>query len=414
MSKLALQVQVFGEAQRSMLLATRPRALKVLHTGVPDRATLETLVASGLEMVVGRYVFPESGNDAEVETRCTKLISWADENLRWLLPRGVRVVLEVPYNEELQNGDALDRLCALTLRAMPRILAAGYDAAIGVFSEGNPSGQGHPNPFVDWPKFYPALRQARKYWADFPNGRVFLALHEYGVPSLGVVDGWHNFRYRKVWSGAPETGWAGLPADCLIPVLITESGVDGGIEGRREQGWRSYMDAPRYRDWLARTRAELEKDDFVWYSFVFLSGCYDQWKAFDVGDEVDLRAPFTRGARVPQWAPGGAPPPPPPTPAPIPPPEPTPSPVPPTFDVGEGFRALAATYPRMVGTYTEPTVYHFRGTDNEVGVARSDRGVAVWVKKTNAKYFLPDESLNVAADGGNRGSGAIRVLRWDG
>lgn len=292
MGSLSFQTQVAGEVARSMVRATWPRAYKVLQDGV-DRGLLEEMVAHGLELVVGRYVFPESGNPDEVGARCTKLLAWADENLRWLKDRGVRVVLEVPYNEELQNGEALDRLNALTLKAIPLLAARGYDVGIGVFSEGNPSGNA-ADPFVDWPRFHPALRAARASWLR-PGPRVFLCLHEYGVPSLGVVDTWHNFRYRRVWER--------LPTECRVPILITESGIDGGIEGKRAVGYRGYMDAKHYADWLWTTRTELNKDDYVWYSFVFGCGMGNDWGLFDVRDEVDLRPPLIRGLPARQWQP---------------------------------------------------------------------------------------------------------------
>ena len=293
MSKLAFQVQTVRDDVRSMVHATWPRAVKVLHTGV-DKTLLGEMADHGLELVVGRYVFPESGNAAEVDARVSTLLAWADDALGWLRSRGVRVVLEVPYNEELQNGEALDRLNALTLKAMTRIAGRGYDIGIGVFSEGNPAGQGPPAPFVDWPRFYPSLRAANAMWR-LTQTRAFLCLHEYSVPSLGVLDGWHNFRYRRVW--------ARLPEDCRIPILVTESGIDGGIEGRRKTGWRGYGDAAAYATWLATTRAELEKDDYVWFSFVFGCGMYDEWASFDVRDEVDLRPAFAQGAVAPKWRP---------------------------------------------------------------------------------------------------------------
>lgn len=294
MTKLALQVQVISPASTNMLRETKPRALKVLQDGVPDRATLEYLIANGLRLVVGRHTFTESGDPGELEGRLSKLLSWADQNLRWMLSRGVRVVLEIPYNEELQNGEALDRLSDLTIKGMAIIANSGYDIGIGVFSEGNPSGQGHPDPFVDWVRFYPALKTARGFWRATKT-RVFLCLHEYGIPALGVVDTWHNFRYRRVWERLPE--------DCKVPILITESGIDGGIEGQRAKGWRGYMDSRGYNDWLTTTRNELNKDPYVWFSFVFLSGCNNDWRLFDCGDEVDLRPAFTQGPPLAQWNP---------------------------------------------------------------------------------------------------------------
>lgn len=301
MNKLTAQIQTVtrGGAYKAWARAVWPKAIKVLEGGI-DLALLHEMVDHGLQQVVLRKTNRETSNTSEAPARVASLLQLA-QNLVPIRDRGVQVVLEFPYNEESQTSpEAIKRLSDATLLLGPQILAAGWDLAIGVFSEGNPSN------LAWWDQFYPALRWAQTQWGG-PH-KVFLGLHEYSTPDLkppGPFDGWHEGRYRRVW--------AQLPEECKIPILITEGGIDGGTESppRREQGWRAYYpDAKSYLPYMRRRRAEFAKDAYVWWVYDFLIGSEQQWQLFDLGDEVDLRPAYLESeAGPPLWSPskGSAP-----------------------------------------------------------------------------------------------------------
>lgn len=276
---LGFQSQIATDAYRTMVRATWPSTLKVIIPGGLDEGILTEWRARRPDgMFVVRPYFPDENLDP------------AKINLAVSIAVGLkrfRPVLECPINEAHQTSASdIARLSAYSVRFVLDCQSAGVVPAVGVFSEGNPSN------LAWWQQFYPALRAARAAGG-------YLALHEYGLPGLGMED-WHLLRHRRVWDALPE--------DCRLPILVTECGIDGGIEGRREQGWRAYMDARAYAEWLRRYHAELAKDAYVHGATLFLCGGNDQWRQFDLTDEVDLRGPLTEQLDMPpRWAPQEAP-----------------------------------------------------------------------------------------------------------
>lgn len=293
MNKLTAQIQTTarGSAYAAWARAVKPRAIKLLQGGI-DNDLLAFLADHGLELVVLRETHNENGVLSEARERVTSLLRLA-ERLRWLQTRGVRVALEFPYNEEAQTSPSLIAgLADATIVEGQRVLDAGWDLVIGIFSEGNPSD------LAWWQQFHPALRWARQQWQH--GRRVFLGLHEYsapGPPVNGPFDGWHEGRYRRVW--------ATLPDDCKVPIMVVEGGVDGGVVGRRATGWRSFYPSPAaYLPAMRRRRAEYARDAYVWWVFDFLIGSEDEWRDFDLGDEVDLRPAWTEDEPGPaRWVP---------------------------------------------------------------------------------------------------------------
>lgn len=314
MNLLGFQSQVVTEAYRTMVRATWPSTLKVIVPGGLDATLLREWRQHRPDgLLILRHYYPDENLDALKLTRLTarattapgsgvpakvararlapraaaayrrRSITAADE-IRDLAP-----IIEVPINEAHQTDPAdIQQLSDYSVAFVNDAADAGFKAAVGVFSEGNPAD------FAWWSRFFPALRAAREHGG-------YLALHEYGLPGLGLED-WHLLRHRRVWPLLPE--------DCKVPILITEAGIDGGIEGRREQGWRSYMTAPQYAAWLRAYHGELLKDTYVHGDELFLCGGNDQWRQFDITDEVDLRPVFTEDRPgAPRWHPTPAPPP---------------------------------------------------------------------------------------------------------
>lgn len=278
---LGYQSQVVTEPYRTMVRATWPGVLKVIVPGGLDAGLLREWRGRRPDgLLVLRNYFAD---EALTPTKYASILNAAD-GIADLHP-----ILEVPVNESSQtSADEIARLADYSAQFVRLAADQGYKAAVGVFSEGNPSN-------LDWwAQFRPALLAARQHGG-------YLALHEYGIPSLGFED-WHLLRHRRVWSV--------LPDDCRVPILVTEAGIDGGIEGRKEVGWRGYMDSRAYADWLRRYRQEIAADAYVHGATLFLCGGYPQWATFSIDDEVDLRPVFTEDvAMSARWTPpaGGTP-----------------------------------------------------------------------------------------------------------
>lgn len=272
---LGLQSQIVTDAYRTMVRTTFPSTLKVIVPGGLDAGLLREWRQRRPDgLLVLRHYFPDENL---TPTKYAAILAAADP-IADLHP-----ILETPVNEAHQTDpDDIVRLADYSAQFVRLAADQGFKTAVGIFGEGNPSDLGW------WPRFYPALRAAREHGG-------YLALHEYGIPSLGFED-WHLLRHRRVWRVLPD----GLK----VPILVTECGIDGGIEGRREVGWRGYMDARAYADWLRRYRQELAADAYVHGAQVFLCGSGDQWRSFDLGDEVDLRPVFTEPVAGPaRWTP---------------------------------------------------------------------------------------------------------------
>lgn len=290
MNLLGLQSQIVTDPYRTMVRATFAHCLKVIIPGGLDAGLLREWRSRRPDgLLVLRHYFPD---ETLSPTKYATILSAADQ-IADLHP-----ILEVPINESSQtSADDVARLADYSASFVRLAADQGFKAGVGVFSEGNPSDLGW------WERFRPALLAARQHGG-------YLCLHEYGVPSLGLED-WHLLRHRRVWEVLPE--------ECRVPILVTEAGIDGGIEGRREVGWRGYMNASQYAAWLRAYHREVARDPYVHGVTLFLCGSSSQWASFDLADEVDLRAPLTESITgPPRWVPGPVTPSTPPTPAPTP------------------------------------------------------------------------------------------------
>jgi len=78
---------------------------------------------------------------------------------------------------------------------------------------------GNPTDMSWWEEYIPAIEQGMK------DGSVLL-VHAYTWP--GLDDRWYLYRHRMIYNGCPEHGWAGLPKDKWIELIIGEIGFDIG------------------------------------------------------------------------------------------------------------------------------------------------------------------------------------------
>ncbi len=203
------------------------------------------------------------------------------------------------YNEPVVSTPAQMASLAQFEAERTRLLAqAGVRSCIGNFSAGQP-------PLAWWPDFAPALQAAQTYGG-------YLALHEYAAPTLWFGsgahqldpaadegdEGWLTLRYRKVYRQYLQ------PAGLAIPLVITETGVDGGIANRpgppKAGGWRDFIPywqekglittTPQgfYMEQLAWYDGELQKDPYVIGAAIFALAGPQGWYSFEIQDPVFL------------------------------------------------------------------------------------------------------------------------------
>ena len=350
MNKLGFQIEKFGPAQKMMIEATNPWTIKVLQGGksIGDLRNWRARQPNG--PLVCRFVF-DPGPLEDMDRRLNESISFFSD----LKEVGGPLLMEVPFNEEHQNGDALYELAERSISACDRILSAGFRPIVLITSEGN------PHDLEQWrsPRLHTALRELRKR-------RAVWGPHEYSAPPLTPLDGWHSGRWTKVYGI--------LPVDCQLLIYFGECGIDGGINTgvspqRMETGWRGYMDARGYANHLNTLAVHYANNHHVYGAAVFLSGTFGRWASFDIGDEVDLRECFTRALPGPGiWEPEAIPDPPviitPPPPVVIVPPVEKPKPVGGSMILSVPVRespAVPANYSTAKRNRTDGVVIHSTG-----------------------------------------------------
>ncbi|MBK8049931.1 MAG: hypothetical protein IPK16_24190 [Anaerolineales bacterium] len=139
------------------------------------------------------------------------------------------------------NAEEMRRLAEYEAERTRLLGDRGLRSVIGNFGTGQP-------PLELWPEFFPAIRVAQQY-----DG--WLGLHEYSAPTMyyltsvenngrypGVTpqdSGWLTLRYRKVYQDILA------PAGLVIPLVMTELGVDGLVEPRPgppdARGWTEFQ-----------------------------------------------------------------------------------------------------------------------------------------------------------------------------
>jgi hypothetical protein len=171
-----------------------------------------------------------------------------------------------------------------------RMADHGFRAAIGGFSTGTPE-------WDEFVEFLPAIEVALAH-----DG--ILTLHEYAAPTLDYLVG----QALPGHSPHPDRGLLTLryrwwyedllkPRGLVIPLVISEGGIDGQIQQDLAPpglGWRDFTDywdqqglgeggVQSYIQQLAWYDHELQRDDYVIGVTIFTAGCPEgQWTSFDI------------------------------------------------------------------------------------------------------------------------------------
>jgi len=203
------------------------------------------------------------------------------------------------YNEPVPSSlAAMQRYAAFEAERTRLLAEEGIRSCVGNFATGTP-------PLELWPDFIPAVQAVKEY-----DG--FLGLHEYSAPYMwfgsgpyqlqpGVNEGdegWLTLRYRKVYRQYLQ------PAGLEVPLLITETGIDGQVTGRPGpvgKGWLDFQQywqkegqvrtttAAFYVEQLAWYDAELLQDHYVKGASIFALGATSGWETFElIGSCADI------------------------------------------------------------------------------------------------------------------------------
>ncbi len=136
------------------------------------------------------------------------------------------------------NADEMKRLADFEAERTRLLAAAGVRSCVGNFATGTPE-------LKLWPHFFPALQAVKE-----TNG--YLGLHEYSAPYMWFGtgkyqlvagtdegdEGWLTLRYRKAYRQYLQ------PAGLDVPLLITETGIDGQVQNRAGPtglGWQDFQ-----------------------------------------------------------------------------------------------------------------------------------------------------------------------------
>jgi hypothetical protein len=195
------------------------------------------------------------------------------------------------FNEPTPGSpDEMSRLGEFEARRTEIFAKAGVRSCVGNFSAGMP-------PLEWWPQFRPAIEAAIKY-------KGYLGLHEYSAPTMqfgtpqdplgwavnASDEGWVTLRYRKVYRSYLQ------PNKLVLPLLLTEVGIDGLLGNRpgpKGKGWQDFAgywaslgmgsDAPgNYIEQLAWYDAHLMQDSYVLGAAIFAAAASPGWESYEI------------------------------------------------------------------------------------------------------------------------------------
>ncbi len=208
------------------------------------------------------------------------------------------------WNEPDPNADRMIWYSRFEQERCRLMAENGFRCAIGGFATGVPE-------LDEFQLFLPAIDVANKV------GGV-LTLHEYSAPDMVYLYGSPlpgypaypdrgalTFRYRWFYREILE------PADMVIPLIITEAGIDGVIGNRPGPagfGWKDFQSywerqglaengEQAFIDQLAWYDAGIRQDGYVIGFTIFTAGGISEWKSYDVNPILPELADYVIGQR---------------------------------------------------------------------------------------------------------------------
>lgn len=274
---------------------TQPTVLKLVDDfGLAD----ETKTISPHTVIVGRVDNPDQQYQGIPEEEARKYVQ---TNLRQYQLNPAIDYWE-GWNEPdpgMQNMGWYTRFEQERVREMSR---HGLRTAIGGFATGVPE-------IEEFALFVPAVQTAMQYGA-------ILTLHEYGAPVI-------NHGYGSALPGYPYYADRGTltlryrwyyrellePAGLVIPLVITEAGIDGIIgdrPGPPGYGWADFQAYAVQQGWgrdgieafvnqIAWYDAEVRKDNYVLGFTIFTAGSFGHWRNYEIEPVLPYLAHYARG-----------------------------------------------------------------------------------------------------------------------
>ncbi|MEM7332093.1 MAG: hypothetical protein AAF490_08375 [Chloroflexota bacterium] len=208
------------------------------------------------------------------------------------------------WNEPDPNLENMDWYARFEQERVREMARYGLKTAIGGFATGTPE----VNEFA---LFVPAVETALQYGG-------ILTLHEYGAPEInflygGALPGYPpypdrgalTFRYRWFYRELLE------PAGLVIPLVVTEAGLDGIIGNRPGPdgyGWQDFSEYGVARGW-GNTGSEAFMAQLAWYDrgvrqdsyvlgfTVFTAGPVGHWHNYDIGPLLPMMTDYVINQR---------------------------------------------------------------------------------------------------------------------
>ncbi len=236
-----------------------PQLFDLLHTG--NLALVKTLELDPTFLQTIKHISPST----LVVARLTPLedIDWMKVDPRALARNFVNRLLPIAadprrhpfidaweaYNEPVvEQREAMQRLADFEAERTRLLAREGITSCVGNFPTGHPK--------LDlWPHFFPALHAIKEHGG-------YLGLHEYDAPYMWshvegpptAREGWLTLRYRKAYRLYLQ------PAGLQVPLLITETGIDGP-----GGGWKKFVDLWRREGRVTTTPAGFYVEQLAWY-----------------------------------------------------------------------------------------------------------------------------------------------------
>jgi hypothetical protein len=257
----------------------------------------EVKAASPRTIVVGRINYPKQDYAGSPEEAAQKFV--ADQLDQYLI--NTAVDYWEGWNEPDPNLNNMPWYTRFEQERVRLLAQYGLKAAVGGFSTGVPE-------MDEFALFIPAIETAIEY-------KGILTLHEYSAPDMTYLygdplpgypaypdRGSLTFRYRWYYREFLE------PMGLVIPLVISEAGIDGIIGNRPGPDGRGWKDFQDY--WVAQGWADNGVDAFInqlnWYDngvredgyvigfTIFTAGGHGQWKRYDVNSILPQMIEYMR------------------------------------------------------------------------------------------------------------------------
>lgn len=260
----------------------------------------EVKEASPRTITVGRVSVPNQDMKGDPDEAARRFVA---ENLA-LYQANPAVDYWEGWNEPDPNYDNMIWYSRFEQERVRQMAQHGFRCAIGGFATGVPE-------LDEFQLFLPAIDVA------MANGGV-LSLHEYAAPDMAYLygdplpgypaypdRGSLTFRYRWFYREILE------PASMVIPLIITEAGIDGIIgdrPGPAGRGWRDFQDywvaqglgnsgEQAYLRQLAWYDAGVRQDGYVIGFTVFTAGGIGNWSSYDINRILPVLADYAASQR---------------------------------------------------------------------------------------------------------------------